>query len=329
MQTGPNPQRHRRGMGGFGEEATHRIPKYVLQPKAHSPGAAPDPARQVHHQRMFLVDPHLQGPELTGQPVRGRGIPREQGHRVLVIHKVHARIGLRFGPPGVHRLGEVPGMFHHAHAPGTQQLLLPGARVGGHVHGGAQPQRGGRHPDGKTQVSGGADHDSVIPEHLAHVLVGEPCVVVRGFQHPGIHHDPFGHLQHLVDPAAGLDRTGHRQHVVPLHPQLARQLASQPVIQLGLQVVQSVHRGFDDAVADRGFRELAHEPGGEALKPPSGVLDQLGVQPAGVKGLRGRGVALTEPQCLLALRHGFDHRVFQQLVDVECHRVRGPFQGWH
>ena len=146
--------------------------------------------------------------------------------------------------------------------------------------------------------------------------------------HPGLDGHAFGDLEHLVDPAASLDRSADRQGIVALEPQLARQHAAEAGAQFRLHLGDADQRGFQDAVGGAGVGEALGEPGREAVEAFPGGSDDRRVDARGRDPLGGVHRSGSKPGSFLGPGQGSHHGVGEQLLEVGKlgHRC-GSFQG--
>src|SRR5690606_2529014 len=107
---------------------------------------------------------------------------------------------------------------------GAKQVLLPLPRISRHVHRDTKTKLRADDSDRETEVSGRSHGDAVVAEELLGLSFSEFRVIIARLQDPRRERERLSMLQHLVDPAARLDRTRYGHFAVELHPQRARQL---------------------------------------------------------------------------------------------------------
>ena len=212
----------------------------------------------VHHNALLL--------QLLLQAGSGHGIAQEQVDGFLVVHKVAHGVGVGELAALGHGLGVVVGILNDFNALAAQQVFLPLAGVGGHVHLDLEADGGAADADGQAQVAGGAHLHGVLVEECAHLVAAQLLVVVSHFQLASCNGQILGVFQHLIDAAAGLDRACHRQMAVHLEEQIAGDGAARCFDQAFLHLGDGLQRGLDDAIGALGLREALADERGKPLQ---------------------------------------------------------------
>ena len=302
MPAGAHAEEHRWGLTGFDEDASHGSAEDALESEGHSPGPASDSARQIDGEWILLIDGHSGRGELALESQRCHRVSGEQAHRVLIVDELRVRSGFRRGAAGLDGFDEVAGVFDDVDSVVAQHRLLPFAGIGGHMHRGGEPEASAEDPDRQSEVAGRADDDAVVRGDLtelwARIGGGIHCVeaMVGG--------DRLGEFEHLVEAAAGLDRSADRQGVVAFEPQPSGDFGSEQINEAPLRRGCRDERRFDHSAAGLGerlgelgrdgrrLREGRREPGCEAVEPGCrGIHDraEVGQGRLGGGGAKPRG----------------------------------------
>ncbi len=156
---------------------------------------------------------------------------------------------------------------------------------------------------------------------LEQLVVGSAGVDKARLERQGL-----GVLEHLVDPAARLDRAGDGQVAVLLEEQAAGEVRPVPAVE-GLQHRGCLHqRGLDDAVGACGLGEAALDEGCEPGEARLGVVD-VGRCERGVRqAVGGGGEVRVDPGRGGGRAHGCEGRVVAEKVR-EVGDVHGVLSG--
>ena len=303
VETRVDAQEHRRAVRRLGEDHPGRIAELDLETEGDPARAAADPAGQVDEKGVPLVDCDIEGLELPGEPVGGHGVAEEQVAGILIVDEEAGRVVLRLCAPPPDGLGVVRRVLDHLDAVGSQHVLLPLPRIGGHVDDGPETQFGAHHADRQPEIPGGAHGDRVSREEVCGLRPGQDRVVVVIADQARRDGEVLGMLEHLVDPAPGLDRSGDRQLGVELEPEATGNGMAAVALHIGLHRGDCDQRRLQDAQGCTRIGEDGGQIRREALQTRRGVLDvgpsepdvgealggaaDVGIEPAGL-GHRGQ-----------------------------------------
>ena len=146
-------EQHAGALHGLHIENMHIVPEDQLQTERDAAGRSADAAGDGDKQRVFRVHEDALCRELPLKPSGRHGIPHEKIHGVFVVHKVAHRVSIGKGAPLPHGFGIIAVIFHHANAFAAQEILLPLARICGHVYRDAEAERRAHDADGKPKVA--------------------------------------------------------------------------------------------------------------------------------------------------------------------------------
>ena len=276
MQSGGHAHQHARGLHRLHKKAVDILPIQLLQPKGDAARRAADAAGQIHEQRVRPIHGDIQTLQLYRQPSGRHGVAQKQVHRLLVVHKIAARVRVRQTAALFDRLAVVGAILHHRHAAASQQVLFPLPGVCRHMDHRMEPQGRGHDADAHPQVACGAYLDGIAAEEIPAAGVRQLVIAVPRHEQAVLQGQVLRMLEHLINAAPGLDRAGNGQMAVLLEQQAARKTCRVFFIQPGVHTGDLGQGGLDQAVPGSGLRKAELEKGREALEAAVRVRDVLG-----------------------------------------------------